>query len=296
MINIQGIYAIKNIINNKVYIGQSVDINKRFKQHLWGLNHNRHDNPHLQNSWNKYKEENFEFIVLEEVEDINNLDIQEQYWIDEFNSYNDGYNLKLGGVSGRGYKFSEKSKQKMSEAKKGKPSPNKGVSPSKETREKIRESNILYYQNNPVSEETRRKISITSKGRKCKEEVKEKLRQDRIGKPRPREYLEKAWEANRGRIFTAEQKKELSNRMLGKTHTKETREKISKGHRRFSDEDIIDIYNRAHNNEPHINIANDYNVDVPKISRIKNLKVCNYYNQVIKNYIKRGELIADSNV
>ena len=51
-----GIYKIENKVNGKVYIGQSVNIKKRWKQHKYELNSNNHVNKHLQASWNKYKQ------------------------------------------------------------------------------------------------------------------------------------------------------------------------------------------------------------------------------------------------
>ena len=56
-----GIYQIKNIINNKSYIGQSTDINKRIAKHKASLRHNKHNNSHLQNAYNKYGEDKFVF-------------------------------------------------------------------------------------------------------------------------------------------------------------------------------------------------------------------------------------------
>ena len=46
-----GIYVIKNLINNKVYVGKAVDIYRRIKDHVTGLNtKNKNENPHLINS------------------------------------------------------------------------------------------------------------------------------------------------------------------------------------------------------------------------------------------------------
>ena len=89
-----GIYLIKNKINNKVYIGSSVDIDRRKSQHLSELKYNHHHNKYLQRSWNKYGEDNFEFLVLEECA-VELLDIREKYYIQEFKSLdaNKGYNL-----------------------------------------------------------------------------------------------------------------------------------------------------------------------------------------------------------
>ena len=60
-----GIYVIRNIVNDNIYIGSSVNIKKRFCQHRNSLRKNKHHNKYLQRSWNKYGEENFEFVVIE---------------------------------------------------------------------------------------------------------------------------------------------------------------------------------------------------------------------------------------
>lgn len=97
-----GIYKIENKVNGKVYIGQSIDIDKRRKQHLGDLNNGIHHNKHLQSAWDKYGEENFTFKVVEECE-VENLNQKEIYWIDSYDSYinKNGYNLTLGGDGGR---------------------------------------------------------------------------------------------------------------------------------------------------------------------------------------------------
>ena len=59
-----GIYKISNIINNKVYIGQSIDIQRRFSEHMRELNNNCHYNKHLQASYNKYGREAFSCEIL----------------------------------------------------------------------------------------------------------------------------------------------------------------------------------------------------------------------------------------
>lgn len=97
-----GIYRIQNKINGKVYIGQSININKRWKQHIYGLENNRHNNKHLLSSWNKYGKDNFIFEVIC-LCDVLELDQKEVYYIEKFKSYdyNFGYNLNLGGQGNR---------------------------------------------------------------------------------------------------------------------------------------------------------------------------------------------------
>lgn len=60
-----GIYEIINTVNNKRYIGSSKDVSRRLMQHLYCLRGNRHCNTYLQNSFNKYGEKLFKFLVIE---------------------------------------------------------------------------------------------------------------------------------------------------------------------------------------------------------------------------------------
>lgn len=107
-----GIYAIHNIKNGKYYIGQSKDIEYRWKQHKSRLKNNKHENKHLQNSYNKYGFENFEYVLLEEC-DIEELDRKEILYITKYDSYNNGYNQDLGGSGCKGYKHTEEEIHKM---------------------------------------------------------------------------------------------------------------------------------------------------------------------------------------
>lgn len=58
---IVGIYVIRNKMNGKCYIGQSSDIESRWKHHVNDLKSNCHHNQKLQNAWNKYGKDNFIF-------------------------------------------------------------------------------------------------------------------------------------------------------------------------------------------------------------------------------------------
>lgn len=90
-----GVYAIFNNTNEKIYVGSSRKIQKRFaKEHLPLLNKGKHYNCHLQNAWNKYGEDTFDFRVIEECEE-GQLVEREGHWIEHYKSWDRqfGYNL-----------------------------------------------------------------------------------------------------------------------------------------------------------------------------------------------------------
>lgn len=88
-----GIYKITNTINNKYYIGSSDDVYKRWKDHIYYLNRNKHINKHLQNAWNKYDEEYFKFEIIEKCNHKDKF-IREQFYLDKLNPFDEnGYNI-----------------------------------------------------------------------------------------------------------------------------------------------------------------------------------------------------------
>lgn len=96
---IKGIYKIVNLKNSKVYIGSTTNFSRRKKEHFKRLKANNHGNPHLQHSYNKYKEESFIFEIIERTEE---LIIREQYYIKQFNTMNPkvGYNICFPHING----------------------------------------------------------------------------------------------------------------------------------------------------------------------------------------------------
>jgi len=130
------IYCILNKISLKRYIGSTSNFTKRKNTHLRELRDNTHHSTILQSSWNKYGEENFEFLILEKIDQKEDLILREQWWIDNTPSQ---YNIckKAGSCLGR--KHSEESKKK-----------------------------IAFYNSNlrQFSEETRKKISESKKGKR----------------------------------------------------------------------------------------------------------------------------------
>lgn len=94
-----GIYQIRNKINNKVYIGQSNNIQRRWQEHIYRLNKGDHENEHLQNAWNKYGADTFEFSILVECNDVNLLNELETLNINNKKALcrAEGYNIASGG-------------------------------------------------------------------------------------------------------------------------------------------------------------------------------------------------------
>ena len=158
-----GIYCIENVINHKKYIGQSVDIDSRWRHHKNELKSNIHFNDYLQKAWNKYGEENFDFYVVEFC-DVDQLDDLEVYYIDLYETLNrdKGYNLTSGGTFNKTY--SDETRIKISNAL-------KGHSVSFESRIKISENHAdMNGSNNGMygrrhSETAKQKVSQANKGK-----------------------------------------------------------------------------------------------------------------------------------
>lgn len=88
-----GVYKIVNIVNDKIYVGSSKDIEKRWDNHRTALNERNHANTYLQNAWNKYGSANFRFEIIEECEPSIQFE-REQYYLDLLKPFDDiGYNI-----------------------------------------------------------------------------------------------------------------------------------------------------------------------------------------------------------
>lgn len=98
-----GIYKIENLINHKVYIGQSINIEARFVKHK-----SCKDNCLIHKAIQKYGQNNFSYEIIEEC-DVQDLNEREIYWIKFYqscilNNLNKGYNMNYGGSNGEGLK------------------------------------------------------------------------------------------------------------------------------------------------------------------------------------------------
>lgn len=117
--NCSGIYIIRNLLNNMVYIGSAKNIKQRLHEHNSMLRRNKHHSKYLQNSYNKHPD-CFMFSIIEECS-IKFLIKREQYWIDFFLSFKKiyGYNEAPIAYSSLNRKLSKETKEKISKSHKG---------------------------------------------------------------------------------------------------------------------------------------------------------------------------------
>lgn len=143
-----GIYKIVNKVNGKIYVGQSIDIKRRWRSHKFA---SKTGNTHLYRSFRKYGLDNFEFIIIALIPKY----ALNQYEISYINYYSatdqsKGYNLTCGG---------EYPKVLLKEHRQNISKTNKGHKCSEETKKRISESNA----GKRRSEETKQKMSYIKK-------------------------------------------------------------------------------------------------------------------------------------
>jgi len=234
-----GIYCIRNLVNGKVYVGQSRDIKKRFTEHKRRLRNNRHANMHLQKSWAKYGSANFTFEILEECF-VAVIDEREMFYISKYEKINGIYNLQEGGSGGipseeikikirdkrKHQVITEETRRKISEANKGHTSWTKGKTQTEETKRKIRKST-----KESMTNEVRQKMSKSHMGIKMTKETKKKISEANKGKKFSSEHRLKISEAAKRRIYTEETKQKISDAKKGKLLSIDHRRAISESHK-----------------------------------------------------------------
>jgi group I intron endonuclease len=205
-----GIYCIRK--DNKFYVGQSIDIFKRFNTHKRNLVNKKHSNRKLQSSCDKHGIDSFEFEIIEIVDSLL-LAEREQYWIDTLDSFNCGYNLSPSSTSTLGMVMSEDARRKMSIIKKA-----SGFRPSKQAFEasalasrerhaKLRELRLnmtpeeIELTKYKISDKARAALSKSLKKRRQTGVTKSKIsaaNSGRIHSDLSKEKMREAWKRRKG--------------------------------------------------------------------------------------------------
>jgi len=155
------IYKVTNLINGKVYIGQTIaKFSVRKSQHIYDAKNG--SNVHFHLALRKYKSENFLWEIICDCVSIEECNEKEKYFISFYQSTDreKGYNLDFGG------KNSERSEETKNKIKLSK------QNISEETKDKIRKANT----GKKLSEETKSKLRVANLGKKLSEETIEKLK------------------------------------------------------------------------------------------------------------------------
>jgi group I intron endonuclease len=215
-LNRPGIYKILNKANGKFYIGSAINLRKRRKNHFGMLQSGTHCNNLLLRAFKKYGEENFEFSVIEFVDDVTKLIEREQYWLEQTRCYNRkiGYNISPTAGSNLGWEMPREQRDAISKLKKGKPFPEL----NEDAKLLKSESLKAYYKriggssfkNKPRTDETKQKISASKTGRRLSKQHKLRLSK-----------IRRQFALNEG----------YKNPMTGRTHSSESKAKMSEAKR-----------------------------------------------------------------
>lgn len=221
-----GIYCIENFLNGKKYVGQSKNIEKRWKTHRAALRRGTHDNTHLQAAWNKYGESSFLFYVLE-LCDEKSLSERETFYINLLSAFENGYNMTQGGEGTRGHHHTEEHKNKMRELFKGRVFSDETLrrmsEAGKNREQKQTEARIVGYKvvseklkGRSFSDEHRKNISKSHKGKPAwNKGIKlEPKNHPMFGKHHSESAKEKIGNANKGRKRTEEQRLKCAKQVL----------------------------------------------------------------------------------
>lgn len=115
------VYAITCVGNGKIYIGSTVNVFNRWRNHRHQLRKSIHHSVHLQRAWNKHGENAFVFKVIEWVISESLLEDREQRHIDKNRSSDRryGFNMAPAAGSNLGLKWSEETRAKQELARTG---------------------------------------------------------------------------------------------------------------------------------------------------------------------------------
>ena len=191
---VHGIYKITNKINGKVYIGQSVDIGRRWRQHMTA-----EDDSYFHKAIQKYGVENFEWEVIEQCKK-KDLDEREIYWIEYYDSFNKGYNCTKGGDVGPVMHGEDNPNWKGGVTSDPEHKKEYGKQYYEENKEKKKEHDKQYYEENKEKRKEYREAH-KEKAKEYREAHKEKAKEYREANKEKIKQQIKEWnEANKDKM------------------------------------------------------------------------------------------------
>lgn len=225
----QVIYKIINLVNDKFYVGSTINKKVRFRQHRRLLRGNRHHCKHLQAAWNKYGEDKFDFRVIEEVPEGIVLQGVEDRWLKEHVGkkycYNTGYSSDAPWRNAPAHI-----------------TPNFGKAVTEEQRQQISKTLKEFYAQDYFNHPRVGKQHTEEAKAKISEKVRQAVAEGRGGAFIPSEETRKKMsdalkgnQNSKGYKRTDEEREAIRQRtlgnqnFLGKSHTEEAKDKMRKG-------------------------------------------------------------------
>lgn len=118
---VPGIYQIRCLVTNEVYVGGTTNLQQRWYQHRWNLRKGAHTSHRLQQAWTRYGEQSFLFEVVELLTIRDDIGAREEFWVQstKANAEGFGFNARPTASTNAGIKHSEADRKHQSERRKG---------------------------------------------------------------------------------------------------------------------------------------------------------------------------------
>ena len=226
-----GIYAILNVATGRAYIGSSMNVIRRWKEHRQALEAGTHGSPKLRCAWRRHGAEAFHFVFLEQCTKAA-LSEREEAWIITFDAVRHGYNVLAGpftdGFRGGTHSAESRAKMAAAQARNGLAEKNSHRVWTPEARARMSEKAKARWADPDIGAMLRAVHSSPAARERCRQ------RNLRLGLGRrsvETGHIARLAEMRRGTKHTAETRAKMSAAHLGRTPSAETRSKLSERNR-----------------------------------------------------------------